>query len=71
MQNQLITMLMNQMKSRNPQTYQFIQQAMNNKNDPMQLLTQITSNYSNEQMTNLMEKAKQIGIPNEVLSKVQ
>jgi hypothetical protein len=37
----------------------------------MELLKQVTKNYTPEQRNNLFAKAKQFGIPEDVLSKAQ
>lgn len=44
MQN-LTMMLLNQMKAKNPQMFQRIETMMNNKENPQELLKQITGNY--------------------------
>ena len=51
--------------------FQFISQAQKNKNNPMDLLKQITKNYSPEQINGLYENAKQFGVPDEVIKQVQ
>lgn len=51
--------------------FQFLEQARKNNNNPMDLFKQVTSNFSSEQMTNLIEKAKEFGIPDNVLQKIQ
>lgn len=48
-----------------------IEQARKNNNNPMDLLKQVTKNYSPEQMNGLFEKAKQFGVPEDILKKAQ
>lgn len=55
----------------NPQMYQFIEQARKNNGDPIQIFNQITSNFTPEQMSGLLGRARQMGIPNEVLNNIQ
>ena len=62
---------MNQLKTRNPQAFQIVEQARNNNGNPMDLFKQMTSNYTPEQMDSLFSKAKQMGIPDDVLQQVQ
>ena len=68
MKNTIATMMMNQLRMRNPQLYQILNL---NRNNPIDLLKQMASNSSNEQMEQLFNKAKQMGFPNEVLVEIQ
>lgn len=54
-----------------PQMFQFLEQARKNNNNPMELLKQVTQNYSPEQINGLFERAKQFGVPNDVLEQAQ
>lgn len=71
MQNPLVQILMNQVRARNPQAFQFLEQAQRNQSNPMDLLKQITNGYTPEQMSGLLNKAKQFGISDEQLGNVQ
>ena len=71
MQNQLINMMMNQLKSKNPQAFQFLEQARQNQNNPQELFKQITNGYTPEQMTALFDKAKQFGISDDVINQLK
>ena len=51
--------------------FQFLEQAQKNQNNPMELLKQVTKDYTPEQRNNLFAKAKQFGIPEDVLNKAQ
>ena len=64
-------MLMNQLKAKSPQAFQVINQARNNGGNPMDLFKQITNGYSPEQMNSLFDRAKQFGVPNDVIEKLQ
>lgn len=63
----LTTMLMNQMKAKNPQMYQQIETMMNNKENPQELLKQITGNYTPEQKEQFKNYLKGFGITDEQL----
>ena len=63
--------LMSQLKQRQPQMFQFLEQARQNQSNPMDLLKQITGNYSPQQLQNFYITAQRIGFPNEVLTEIQ
>ena len=71
MQNQLLMMMMNQLQQRNPQMFNTINQLRQNNGDPMRLFKQITNKYTPEQMNSLFNKAKQMGIPTEVIDNLK
>ena len=48
-----------------------VEQAQKNKNNPMEMLKEITKNYSPEQVNGLFERAKQFGVPDDVLKQAQ
>lgn len=66
-----MTMLMNQLKMKNPKMFQMLNNAMKNGNNPMEMFKQMTANYTPEQMNNLMSQAKNMGFPDSVLNEVQ
>ena len=70
-QNTITTMLMNQLKIKKPQMYQMLSQGIQNNINPMDLFNQVTNGYSKEQMDNLINQAKSMGFPPEVLEQVQ
>ena len=51
--------------------FQMVEQAQKNKNNPMEMLKEITKNYSPEQVNGLFERAKQFGVPDDVLKQAQ
>ena len=65
MQNQIMNLLMNQVKAKNPQIFQKVQSMMEKKENPQELLKQITGNYSPEQKTQFREYLKGFGITDE------
>ena len=56
---------------KNPQMFQMLKQAQENKNNPMEMLKQVTSNYTPEQRNLLFERAKQFGVPDNVIQEAQ
>ena len=70
MQNQMMMMLMNQLKARNPQFFQMINQARQNNSNPQELYKEITSKYTPEQMQKFTNFAKQFGFSEEQLNQL-
>lgn len=62
---------MTQLKAKNPQMFQKIEQVRNNNGNPMDMLKDITKNYTPEQINGLFEQAKNFGIPEDVLKQAQ
>ena len=69
MQNQIWMMLMNNIKAKNPQAIKFIEQAQKNQNNPQELINNMISNYSPEQINQFRKYAGNFGISNEQLDK--
>lgn len=59
---------MNQLKMKNPNQAKMIQEMMNNKGNPQELLKQTMSRYSPEQIKQFTQFANNMGISNEQLS---
>lgn len=55
-------LLMNMLKQQNPKGYEQLQQMMNSGQDPRQILSQLTSNMTPQQMQQLKSYASQFGI---------
>ena len=71
MQNPLIQTLLNNLKVKNPQGHQVIQNLMQSNGNPQALLQQLMSNATPEQKESLLNQCKNYGVPNDILSKVQ
>ena len=69
MQN-LMMMLLNQMKAKKPQMFNQVQTMIENKEDPQKLLKQITGNYTPEQKTQFKNYIKGFGITDEQLKDI-
>ena len=63
----LMTILMNQLKMRNPQAFSQFQNMKNGSGNPQELLKQATGKYTPEQMKNFVKFANDMGISNEQL----
>ena len=55
-------LLMNMLKQQNPKGYDQLRQMMNSGQDPRQILNQLTSNMTSQQMQQLKAYASQFGI---------
>ena len=51
--------------------YQMVSQGMQNNINPMDMFRQVTGNFNSQQMNSLMQQAKNMGFPEEVLNEVQ
>ena len=67
--NQLIQMLMNQLKMRNPQMLQQYQELQKNQGNPQEFLTGLMSNYSPEQVERFRSYVRGFGFTDEQLNK--
>jgi len=50
--------------------FQMLEKAQQNKSNPMELFKQVTSKYTPEQMNNLMNVAKQYGVPDDIINQI-
>lgn len=66
--NNVMQMLMSQLKSVNPQAVQQIERLRQSNGSPEELLKEATGNYSPEQMNKFREFAKGFGISDEQLN---
>jgi len=48
-----------------------LEQAKKNNNNPMDLLKQVTQNYTPEQVNGLFERARKFGISDDILEQAQ
>lgn len=62
---------MNQLQSKNPQMFQMINTARNNGTNPQDMLKQMMGNVNPQQMQNIMQQAKSMGCPDNILSQMQ
>ena len=71
MQNPMLTMYLNQLKAKNPQMFNTVNQAIKNKNNPMELFKQVTSNFDDKTKTQFFNQAKQMGFSDELIEQVK
>ena len=51
--------------------FQFLEQARKNNNNPIDILKDVTKNYTPEQYNGLFDKAKQFGISDDIINQVK
>ena len=71
MQNQMMMMLMNQLKMKNPQMFQMVEQARQNKSNPMEIFKQITSKNTPEQMESFYKRVEQMGFSPDLINQLK
>lgn len=69
--NQVLQMLMNQMKMKNPQVFQIVEQARRSNGNPIELFKQVTNGYKPEQIEGIFNRAKQMGVPEEYINQLK
>ena len=67
----MLGMVMGMLQAKNPQMYQNISQAMNNGQNPQDLVKQVMSNMPKEQKEGIIKQVSSMGCPKEILSKIQ
>lgn len=60
-----------QLKTKNPQLASQLEGMINSNGNPYEMFKQITGNYTPEQMQSLFKNAKQFGVSDEVINKLQ
>ena len=59
------------MKVRNPQGYQFVNNLMQNNGNPNAILNQVFGQIKPEVRQNILNQAKEYGVPENILAKIQ
>lgn len=67
----IIQTLMSQMKVKNPQGYQLVNNLMQNNGNPETMIQQMFKNSTTEQRQKILNQAKNYGVPTEILAKLQ
>lgn len=65
MPSQIMQMMMNQLKARNPQVFQKYEQLKNSNGDPVKMLKEVTGGFTPEQMQGFTNLAKRFGFSEE------
>ena len=55
----------------NPQLYQQISQLQRNNANPQELIKQAVNKATPQQMQNVLTQAKQLGVPDNILTQIQ
>ena len=71
MSQPLQTILLNQMRARNPQSYNAIMEAQQKGTTPQEMVKQMMQNVSPEQTQQILNQAKYLGVPDEVIQQIQ
>ena len=71
MNNAITQMLLQRVKTNNPEGYQMVSSMMQNGGNPMAILQQILGNKSSEQLNSFFGQAKNIGFSDDLLRQVQ
>ena len=71
MERMIINMLLGNLRSQNPQAYQQIMQTMNSGGNPQSILKQLLTNSNSNMTAQVLQQAKQFGVPDNVLSQIQ
>ena len=67
----IIQTMMGQMKVKNPQGYQFVNNLMQNNGNPNAILNQLFGQIKPEVRQNILNQAKGYGVPENILAKIQ
>lgn len=62
---------MKQLQIRNPQAANQISQAISNNANPQDLMKQMMNSMNNSQIQQVMLQARNLGVPNNILSQIQ
>lgn len=71
MMNMKVNNVLNQLRQKQPQQYQVLQQMIQSNGNPMNLLKQVVGGYTPEQLQNFYTTAQRMGVPNDILSQIQ
>lgn len=59
------------MKAKNPQMFQKIEQLRQNQSNPIEIFKQVTNGYSNDQMNNFYNQAKNMGFSDDLINQLK
>ena len=59
------------MKAKNPQAFRRIEQLMQNQSNPIEIFKQVTNGYSNDQMNNFYNQAKNMGFSDDLINQLK
>ena len=59
------------MKIKNPQMFQRIEQLRKNQSNPVEIFKQVTNGYSNDQMNNFYNQARNMGFSDDLINQLK
>ena len=59
------------MKIKNPQMFQRIEQLRQNQSNPIEIFKQVTNGYSNDQMNNFYNQARNMGFSDDLINQLK
>ena len=59
------------MKIKNPQMFQKIEQLRQNQSNPIEIFKQVTNGYSNDQMNNFYNQARNMGFSDDLINQLK
>lgn len=59
------------MKAKNPQAFRRIEQLMQNQSNPIEIFKQVTNGYSNDQMNNFYNQARNMGFSDDLINQLK
>lgn len=59
------------MKIKNPQMFQRVEQLRQNQSNPIEIFKQVTNGYSNDQMNNFYNQAKNMGFSDDLINQLK
>ena len=62
---------MSRLQAQNPQQANQLKQMMSSGSNPQDILKQIMTNSNSSQVENVLNMGKQIGVPDDILNKIQ
>lgn len=62
---------MSRLQAQNPQQANQLKQMMSNGSNPQDILKQIMTNSNSSQVENVLNMGKQMGVPDDILNKIQ
>lgn len=67
----MVQMLMNNLQRKNPQEFQQLNAMMQQGANPDGIIKQMMNNASSQEIQQVFQQAKQMGVPDDVLQRIQ
>lgn len=69
--NPMMNMMLTMLQTKNPQGFQMVNKMMQSGGNPQDLLKQIVGKADNNQIQQVLQQAKGMGVPENILSQIQ